>query len=101
MPLWMRCEYNGRTSKTPAQGLGSLHTSYTLIFNSQRMAWRPQARTEKGERDMAVLQVPRITRPNIFYRWWIVLAGTVIMSLMDAFSYYGMGQVIRQDLEFL
>ena len=40
---------------------------------------------------MAVLQVPRITRPKVFYGWWIVLAGTAIMTLMGAFNYYGVG----------
>ena len=48
---------------------------------------------------MAVLQtapgrarrkVLRRSRP-IFYGWWIVLAGTGVMTLMGAFSYYGMG----------
>ena len=39
--------------------------------------------------------------PRIFYGWWIVLAGTGIMTLMGAFSYYGMGvffNSIREDL---
>ena len=30
-------------------------------------------------------------RPTIFYGWWVALAGTAIMALMGAFSYYGMG----------
>ena len=29
--------------------------------------------------------------PRIFYGWWIVLAGTVMMFMMGTFSYYGMG----------
>ena len=40
-------------------------------------------------------------RPVIFYGWWIVLSGTAIMSLMGAFSYYGMGvffNAIKDDL---
>ena len=40
-------------------------------------------------------------RPVIFYGWWIVLSGTAIMSLMGAFSYYGMGvffNSIKDDL---
>ncbi|MDA1061720.1 MAG: MFS transporter, partial [Chloroflexi bacterium] len=37
----------------------------------------------------------------IFYGWWVVLAGTAVMTLTGAFSYYGMGvffNSIREDL---
>lgn len=40
-------------------------------------------------------------RSPIFYGWWIVLAGTGVMTLMGAFSYYGMGVFftsIQEDL---
>lgn len=30
-------------------------------------------------------------RPRVFYGWWIVAAGTGLMTLMATFSYYGMG----------
>lgn len=39
--------------------------------------------------------------PRIFYGWWVVLSGTALMTLMAAFSYYGMGvffNAIREDL---
>ena len=43
----------------------------------------------------------RFRRPAIFYGWWVVLAGAAMMTLMGAFSYYGMGvffNSIREDL---
>ena len=43
----------------------------------------------------------RLRRPVIFYGWWIVLSGAAMMTLMGAFSYYGMGvffNSIREDL---
>ena len=43
----------------------------------------------------------RLPRPDLFYGWWVVLAGTAIMTLMGAFSYYGIGvffNSIREDL---
>ena len=48
---------------------------------------------------LARRRVWRRPRP-IFYGWWIVLAGTGVMTLMGAFSYYGMGvffNSIRED----
>ena len=38
-------------------------------------------------------------QPRIFYGWWIVLAGTVIMALMGAFSYYGFGVFFNPIVE--
>ena len=32
-----------------------------------------------------------VRQPRIFYGWWIVLAGTAMLTLMATFSYYGMG----------
>jgi sugar phosphate permease len=43
----------------------------------------------------------RLPTPTLFYGWWVVLAGTAIMTLMGAFSYYGIGvffNSIREDL---
>ena len=38
-------------------------------------------------------------RPRIFYGWWIVLAGTTIMTLMGTFSHYGMGVFFNPLIE--
>jgi sugar phosphate permease len=40
---------------------------------------------------MGISEIPQTKKPRVFYGWWIVLAGTFIMTLMGAFNYYGVG----------
>ena len=54
---------------------------------------------QSGGRSMATPAAAR--EPRLFYGWYVVLAGTAIMTLMGAFSYYGFGvffNSIREDL---